>query len=841
MRIGLKARLLLLGIDSVIITVVVLIAVAVWQTNSSLDTSNQQINSFINRNITQISTDIYNLIQSQDESLQNQVTSAMNVMGNLATTFGGFSEGSSTVTWQGTDQLSGDSSEFQLPELMLGETKIEMVTEQMKTAPLVDKLSSLTDVKATIFQPLPDKAGLMRVASNVIGSDGKRAVGTYIPAKNADGTPNDVYAAVMGKRDFMGLAYVVDAWYVAKYHPISDSTGKVIAVLFVGKKEESVSTLRYAIQNTVVGETGYVGIVSGSGEKKGRYIIPPSASKADQLLSDEAADDQKSAYSELLEKAVTLKSGETVSQTVQDLEGNDRLVQASYYSPWDWIIVVDANLADYQPFFGALKDNQNLMISLFVLIGIALIIINYFIIAPLTRSLSEPILALTRASQKLSAGEIDQQITIHRSDEIGDLAEAFRGMVDYLKEMSATATKLSTGDLTAQVSVRGETDELGSAFNTMIKEWKSTVADLQKNAVSLNEESIQLTRGADQITEATTQISTTIQEISRGTIQQAESVNQSAVTITGLSQSVNNVAHGSQDQSDAVQEAATRVNEISTAIHEVEEHANTVQLQAGKAADSAREGVKTVEGTLTGMRRIQEKVNLSVSRVDEMGIRSKEIGSIVETIDDIASQTNLLALNAAIEAARAGEAGKGFAVVADEVRKLAERSSQSTKEIGDLVKRIQKTIQDAITAMNESSIEVESGVAQAEKSGESLKLIMDAAEQVKIQAGLAANASNEIRVSSSNLVESIDRVAEIVKGNTGEVEKMTTSMVVTHDMVENIASISEENSAAVEEVSASTEEVSAQVSEFRNSVQSLSDMAGYLREIADKFKIGDQI
>jgi len=837
MRIGLKARLLLLGIDSVIITVVVLIGVAVWQTNGSLDLSNQQINTFINENVTQITLDISNLVQSQDESLQSQVTSAMNMMGELIKTSDGLSEGSSMVTWKAKNQISGDIADVQLPELFLGEKKLDAISDQKSNVLIVDKLSSLTDVKATIFQPLPDGSGILRVASNVITADGKRAIGTYIPAKNADGSPNAVATAVLGKRDYMGVAFVVDAWYVSKYHPIMNSDGKVIAILFAGKEEQSISTLRYAIQNTVVGKNGYVGILGGKGDIKGRYVIPPSASKADTLLVDEAAPGFEEKYSEIVDKAVSLKTGETATYSVKDKDGNDRSIQVSYYAPWDWIIVVNASISDYQPFFDELKSNQSLMISLFVLIGIALIIINYLIIAPITRNLVKPIQTLTRASQKMSVGEIDQDITIHRSDEVGDLANAFRNMVDYLKEMSATATRLASGDLTAQVTLRGETDEIGHAFNTMIAEWKTAITNLQVNAVALNEESIQLTKGADQITEATAQISTTIQEISRGTIQQAESVNNSAITMTNLSQSVNLVASGSRDQASAVQEATLRVNEISTAIQEVENRANAVQVQAGKAADSASDGFKTVEGTLTGMRRIQEKVNLSVARVDEMGVRSNEIGKIVETIDDIASQTNLLALNAAIEAARAGEAGKGFAVVADEVRKLAERSSGSTKEISDLVKRIQKTIQDAITAMNESSKEVESGVVQAERSGESLQQILEAAEQVKIQAGLAAKASNEIRASSTNLVESIDRVAEIVEGNTGEVEKMTINTSTSHDMVENIASISEENSAAVEEVSASTEEVSAQVSEFRNSVKSLSDMAQHLREIADKFKI----
>jgi methyl-accepting chemotaxis protein len=837
MRVGLKARLLFLGIDSVVITVLVLIGVAVWQTNSSLEISNQQINTFINENITRISTDVYNLIQSQDESLQGQVTSAMNVMGNLVTASGGFTEGSSTVKWQAKNQLTGDTVDVSMPELLLGEAKIEKITEQMKTAPVVDKISSLVDVKATIFQPMPDGTGLLRVASNVIGKDGMRAIGTYIPAKDKDGKPNAVFTSVMGKRDYMGLAYVVDAWYVAKYHPIVDSTGKVIAVLFTGKKEESVSTLRYAIQNTIVGKNGYVGIVAGAGDQKGRYVIPPSASMSDQLMSDEAGAESKDKYTEMVEKAVALKSGETASYQVKDKDNNDRSIQISYYAPWDWIIVVNASLSDYQPFFNDLKDNQNRMIFLFVMIGIMLIIINYFIVAPLARSIAQPISSLKEASKNLAVGNFNQEIPINRSDEVGDLAKAFRDMVEYFKDMSATATQLAAGDLTAQVKVRGETDELGHAFGTMITEWKAAITNLQQNTATLNDESIQLADGADQITDATSQISTTIQEISRGTIQQAESVNQSAVSMTNLSLSVEEVARGSREQAGAVKQASEQVNEISSAILEVENRANLVQKEAGKAADSAQEGFKTVEGTLSGMRRIQDKVNLSVARVDEMGARSLEIGKIVETIDDIASQTNLLALNAAIEAARAGEAGKGFSVVADEVRKLAERSSQSTREIGDLVKRIQKTIQDAISAMNESSTEVESGVTQAEKSGESLKLILEAAEQVKIQAGLAASASNAIRESSTNLVESIDRVAAIVEGNTVEVEKMTANTSDSHDMVENIASISEENSAAVEEVSASTEEVSAQVSEFRNSVKNLSDMAQHLRAIADKFKI----
>ncbi len=220
-----------------------------------------------------------------------------------------------------------------------------------------------------------------------------------------------------------------------------------------------------------------------------------------------------------------------------------------------------------------------------------------------------------------------------------------------------------------------------------------------------------------------------------------------------------------------------------------------------------------------------------------MGSRSDQIGEIVTTIEDIASQTNLLALNAAIEAARAGEAGKGFAVVADEVRKLAERSSTSTREIGDLIKSIQKTVAEAVTAMDEGAKEVERGVLIANEAGVSLNDILKASEAVNQQADQAAAAAEQMSASANELVAAVDSVSAVVEENTAATEEMAAGSSEVTQAIENIASVSEENSAAVEEVSASAEEMSAQVEEVTASAQSLAELAKQLQDVVYQFKL----
>jgi methyl-accepting chemotaxis protein len=304
-----------------------------------------------------------------------------------------------------------------------------------------------------------------------------------------------------------------------------------------------------------------------------------------------------------------------------------------------------------------------------------------------------------------------------------------------------------------------------------------------------------------------------------------------------MARAIDGVSKGAQNQAESVSMASNIMAQLTTAIQQVAGNAQAVSRDSMKASEAARGGAVIVEDTVQGMEKIKTKVGISTQKVQEMGQRSEEIGTIVTAIEDIASQTNLLALNAAIEAARAGEHGKGFAVVADEVRKLAERASSATKEIGGLIKGIQKTVAEAVKAMEEGEQEVASGVISANQAGQSLKDILNAAEAVNTQAEEAAAASEQMSASADEMIKAIDSVSAVVEENTAATEEMAAGSTEVTQAIENVASISEENSAAAEEVSASAEEMSAQVEEVTAAAQSLADMAHQLQLVVSKFKL----
>jgi len=228
-----------------------------------------------------------------------------------------------------------------------------------------------------------------------------------------------------------------------------------------------------------------------------------------------------------------------------------------------------------------------------------------------------------------------------------------------------------------------------------------------------------------------------------------------------ISASSRDQAKGAELQKDQTTQVAAAMEEMAATVHEVSQHSNKAAAASQEATEMARGGGKVIEETLSRMHTIADSVGNTARKVQELGRRSDEIGRISGVIEDIADQTNLLALNAAIEAARAGEQGRGFAVVADEVRKLAERTGAATKEIGEMIRNIQAETKTAVTAMKAGSKEVEVGVESTRRAGDSLQQIIQMSEQVGDMVTQIATAATQQSATTEQINNNIEQIARI--------------------------------------------------------------------------------
>lgn len=465
-----KSKLMLLGIMTILCCAFAMVVVGIWQGRLFSQRAGQEAQKLIDADLDHITESVYNLIKSQDESIQQKVNHDLNVARYVLSQEGQVSFSGTMVKWTATNQFNAETSEVTLPQFLVGGKWLGMNRNLTVETPVVDKVKRLVGGTATIFQRMNDQGDMLRVATNVEKLDGTRAIGTYIPARNPDGQPNPVISAIMKGEVYRGIAYVVNAWYVTAYEPIIDSTGKVIGVLYVGVRQENIDSLRQGIMKVRLGKTGYIFVLGGKGSARGKYVISKDGLRDGVDVWDEKDTSGAFVVQSIINKAVALNPGEFATIRYQwknpgETEPRWKIARIAYYDPWDWVIGASVYEDELDGSLVTITAGYWRMLYGIIIVAVCSIIIGGIFTWQYARHLTDPLTrvtetarelvkhdfpSLTGAIESVERGDFSVHFTFHTrhvdaasNDEIGVMADTFNSMNAVLETVAKSFNRMT--------------------------------------------------------------------------------------------------------------------------------------------------------------------------------------------------------------------------------------------------------------------------------------------------------------------------------------------------------------------------------------------------------------
>jgi methyl-accepting chemotaxis protein len=662
-RAQISHKLLALGLGGVVSTAAVLFAVGAWQSDSFADNTQKQVAQLTADNRARTSDEVYELVSSVGNEVQNGVNLRMSAAARLLDRAGGASlDTAQSTTWTATNQVTQAKSSVTLPRMQIGGRWLGRNTSFGTSTPFVDDTVNVLGGAVTVFQRMNDSGDLLRVATTVKATTGARATGTFIPAE-ANGKPNAVAAAIKAGKTYTGVAQVVGTPYITAYSPMKNAAGQVIGALFVGVPQSSaLKNLTDAIGGSELGANGSIAIYSTNAADLGKTI----ASSVPELIGQNNIDALDGAgvpvLKEITSEAVKLTGENTWTKTYQ-LPGAagapvaDTTATVSYYAPYNWAIAVASYDPDTAGAATAVREGRSGMLTAFLIAALLLALALGALAVWQARRISGRLSGLTGALQRLSQRDLTVSVDDHIQDEIGRAGQA----------LNSAATELRG----VMVDVTGAAHEVAKSATQVA----ATGAELSSAASSASEQAGSASAAADEI-------SASVQTVAAGAEEMGASISE-------ISSNAQDAAQAGRDGVGLTASAAGVIDELRVStgkiadvvrlIASIAEQTNLLALnatiEAARAGDAGK-GFAVVAGEVKDLAqetaKATEDVTARVSAIESDTAKAVEaIDAITATIGKVNDYQTAIAAAVEEQAATTAEMSRNITEVANGSRDIA--------------------------------------------------------------------------------------------------------------------------------------------------------------------------
>ncbi|WP_432738650.1 methyl-accepting chemotaxis protein [Maridesulfovibrio sp. FT414] len=697
MRFSLRKKIITIACGAAIIPIVAMFIITdilEYRLESCMEA---EVRALIESHVSQLTSDLYEECRTSSDLLTDETRRASMALQALLQDRGKVEVSKTTSDWQINDNRVKSRTSVKLPLMTMGGKKLSYAERNGKPLPVLVEASKISGAYCTVLQRMNPEGDMLVVDTTAPEESENRHLGDVFYSLGNNGQASIVIDDVLSGRTVETFETADHGTRFVIYTPLRDQDNYITGMLAVYMEDDIVEILRKSMLKTTIGKTGYVWVIGTRGDSKGRYIVSNSAKDDGEHV--DSVGGQNDFVNGLIEEAIQAGEGKLSTRqylwkTDKDESGRIKLSVFTYYKAWGWVIGAGVYLDEYQGITDRLTGVMDYLVEWLTTTGILLLIIT---------------LGVSLWASGLIANPVSHMVELVKVVAAGDLLAAKSIIQEVDKNCPNARRALRNQENRERLD---ETGQLYLAVREMVENLFSLIAQVQRSGIQVTTSSTEIAASARQLevtfnqqAAATNQISATSAEISANSMELAGTMHQLNASASGM----NTLAHDGQD------------------------------------------GLKTMIRIMDELSRGTESITDKLAEINE---RANAIESIVSTITKVADRTNLLSLNAAIEAEKAGKFGQGFSVVAAEIRRLADQTSVAALEIENMIGNMRFSVDTGVEEMNKFAADVQVGASKAGKLGKKLDGIMSEVRDLTprievVNDGMSAQAEGAEQISEA--------------------------------------------------------------------------------------------